>query len=407
VNIYRPQKPYVFRPPKYSRFWAPGLRCIARLALRRYVNVRSIRVEGIEPVRELASAKQMMLIAPSHSDHADPSVLVVTSAKHGMSFRYMAAREGFERHPAFAFVLQHLGAFSVDREGADIAAIKTAIQILQDAQAPLVIFPEGEIYHHHEQLGLVNEGVATIFLRALGKADESRTGYLVPAAMRYLYDPSVSATFSSRLDRMEDRIGWKPRPELPVVDRIYRLGAGLLSLKEQEFLGMTTGGDLTDRITNLRDRLIERVENRHGLSPRDKAIPERVRLIRAKIRKLLLDADHPPSGDALRMLQDDLDTIFVVLQLYSYPGTYVRTNPTHHRIAETLLKMEEDVLGKGTYPSPRDAILRFGAPLDVRAFLRERGLDAKSGVEPLTRWMADAIQQELAATDPGERCGPA
>jgi hypothetical protein len=323
--------------------------------------------------------------------------MVVTSAKHGLSFRYMAAREGFERHPAFAFVLQHLGAFSVDREGADLSAIKTAMQILQKGESPLVIFPEGEIYHHHEQLGLLNEGVATILLRSLGKIDEPRTCWLVPTAMRYLYDESATETFSARLDRLEDRIGWKPRPELPVVDRIYRLGSGLLALKEEEFLGFTQSGSLVDRITALRDRLIERVEQRHGIAGGDRTIPERVKAIRGRIRRQLLDEDKPPTADAMRLLQDDLDTVFVVLQLFSYPGRYVKELPTHHRIAETLLKLEEDVLGDGSYPAPRDAVVRFGEPVDVRAFLRERGLDAKSGVEPLTQFMAESIQRELEA----------
>jgi hypothetical protein len=395
VNIYRPQKPYVFRPPKYSRFWGPALRCIARLALKNHLNIRDIRVHGMERVAELARRGDSLLIAPSHADHADPSVLVVTSAKHGLSFRYMAAREGFERHPVTAFVLQHLGAFSVDREGADISAIKTAMQILQDGRAPLVIFPEGEIYHHHEQLGLLNEGVATILLRSLGRMDSARACWLVPTGMRYVYDESAVATFSARLDRLEDRIGWKPRPELPVVDRIYRLGSGLLALKEEEYLGCTNPGSLVDRITGLRDKLIERVEQRHGLDGAGKLIPERVKAIRGRIRKRLLDEKTPPDEALMRGLQDDLDTVFAVLQLFSYPGRYVKEQPTHHRIAETLLKLEEDVLGKGSYPTPRDAIVRFGEPVDVRAFLQERSLDVKTGVEPLTQFMAEAIQREL------------
>ncbi|MGB0624322.1 MAG: hypothetical protein ACPGLW_05695, partial [Luminiphilus sp.] len=42
--------------------------------------------------------------------------------------------------------------------------------------------------------------------------------------------------------------------------------------------------------------------------------------------------------DAARVkkLYDDLDTIFVAVQLYSYPGQYLSEDPTHHRIAETL-----------------------------------------------------------------------
>jgi 1-acyl-sn-glycerol-3-phosphate acyltransferase len=397
VNTYRPQTAYVFRPPKYSRVCAPLLRCIALAGLRNFVNVRAIRVHGIEPLADLARRGESVLVAPSHSDHADPSVLVVTSAKHGMNFRYMAAREGFERSPLFAFVLQRLGAFSVDREGADLSAIKTAMQILQQGRNPLVIFPEGEIYHHHEQLGLLNEGVATILLRSLGRMDEGRTCWLVPTAIRYLYDASAEATFSGRLDRLEQRIGWKPRPELPVVDRIYRLGSGLLALKEEEFLGSAKPGTLVDRITGLRDRLIEHVEQRHGLSGAGKTIPERVKAIRGRIRRQLLDEEHPPGAEPMRLLQDDLDTVFVVLQLFSYPGRYVKEQPTHHRIAETLLKLEEDVLDKGTYPTPRDAVLRFGPPVDVRAFLWERSLDAKSGVEPLTQFMAQEIQRELEA----------
>jgi hypothetical protein len=310
----------------------------------------------------------------------------------------MAAREGFERHPLFAFILQHLGAFSVDREGADLSAIKTAMQILQQGKNPLVIFPEGEIYHHHEQLGMLNEGVATILLRSLAKIDDARGCWLVPTAMRYFYDESSAGSFSGRLDRLEDRIGWKPRPELPVVDRIYRLGSGLLALKEEEFIGTSNPGTLVDRITGLRDKLIERIEQRHKLSGAGKAIPDRVKAIRGRIRRQILDEENPPGPDAMRMLQDDLDTVFVVLQLFSYPGRYVKEQPTHHRIAETLLKLEEDVLGKGSYPAPRDAAIRFGEPVDVRAFLRERSLDAKSGVEPLTQFMAEAIQRELEAT---------
>ena len=53
----------------------------------------------------------------------------------------------------------------MDREGADIASIKTAMSILETGRYPLVIFPEGEIYHHHERLDELNEGVATILLR--------------------------------------------------------------------------------------------------------------------------------------------------------------------------------------------------------------------------------------------------
>ena len=87
--------------------------------------------------------------------------------------------------------------------------------------------------------------------------------------------------------------------------------------------------------------------------------------------------------------------IVAVVQLYSYPGQYLREQPSIDRIAETILKLEEDVLGQGTYPSPRDAVLRFGDPVDVNRFLEERSLDSKTGVSPITRHISEQIQSML------------
>ena len=44
-------------------------------------------------------------------------------------------------------------------------------------------------------------------------------------------------------------------------------------------------------------------------------------------------------------LYDDLERVFVAQQLYSYPGQYLRQHPTTDRIAETLLKLDQRVVG--------------------------------------------------------------
>ena len=53
----------------------------------------------------------------------------------------MAKAELFE-HPVLRWILLKLGVFPVQRGGADIKAVKTAIQILRDGDN-LMIFPEG------------------------------------------------------------------------------------------------------------------------------------------------------------------------------------------------------------------------------------------------------------------------
>ena len=61
--------------------------------------------------------------------------------------------------------------------------------------------------------------------------------------------------------------------------------------------------------------------------------------------------------------------IFVALQLFSYPGDYVRQEPTFERIAETLLKFEQDTIGhtEARAWGPRRAIV------PIKVFIGHRG----------------------------------
>ncbi|MFT7513936.1 MAG: 1-acyl-sn-glycerol-3-phosphate acyltransferase [Candidatus Omnitrophota bacterium] len=393
MNRDRKQIPYAFSPPKYSPVFGPLLRWISRrFFLKGTFRIRTLEVEGIEAVAALAARGHSLLIAPNHADHADPSVLVETARRNGCVFHYMAAREGFERGPISRWVLQHLGAFSVDREGNDLSAVRTAMQLVQQGTYPLVIFPEGEIWHHHEVLDELNEGVATIVLRASNKVAEGKRCYLVPTALQYTYDPSVETSFDARLTTLEQRIAWKPRPDLPAVDRIYRLGEGILALKEAEFLGASREGDLIDRLHNFQEELLAHAEARHQVNPADERVPVRAKQLRLKIRQSLTDPEHALPAEEVDALYDDLDRIFAAIQAYSYPGDYLRADPSIHRIAETLLKLEEDLLDAGAYPAPRDVCVRFGEPIEIAAFLEAGGYTVKTAVEPLTREMGQRIQ---------------
>ena len=54
------------------------------------------------------------------------------------------------------------------------------------------------------------------------------------------------------------------------------------------------------------------------------------------------------SDPARRRCEEELEDVFFVVQLYSYPGNYVAQKATVERMAETLDKFEEDVLGRST-----------------------------------------------------------
>jgi len=393
MNIFRPQRPYEFCPPKYARWFQPLLHLLSGWFLKHKFNIGQITVRGDKPLAHLVQERQSVLVTPNHADHADPSLLLHVGRRNRFAFHFMAAREGFERSRLNRFVLQRSGAFSVDREGADLASIKTAMNILRECRHPLVIFPEGEIYHHHEELDALNDGVATILLRAVEKLPADKSGYAVPAAIRITHAPAVTATFSSRLDELEKRITWKPASRMDAVDRIYRLGGALLSIKEEEFMGESQKGKLVERIQRLQRFLVEQLEQKHGLRHANDTVPSRIKALRQIIRKQLTATDPVLSREREEGLYDDLDRLFVAQQLYSYPGQYLRQNPTSDRIAETILKLEEDVLEKENYPAARTAEVIFGDPIDVGHFLRAGNLNCKTGVRPMTELLRRRIRE--------------
>src|SRR5262249_53078259 len=83
------------------------------------------------------------------------------------------------------------------------------------------------------------------------------------------------------------------------------------------------------------------------------------------------------------------------LQLFSYPGDYIKEDPTPERMAETIEKFEEDVFGVVRSIGRRRATVRFGVPIDMKA-------ESASGhdrivVSKLTDRLEAAISQLLSS----------
>jgi len=96
------------------------------------------------------------IFASNHSSYLDPVVLAVASP---YPLGFLAKKELF-RNKIFSLLIKSLGAFSVDREAADIRALKTALKILEDK--PLVIFPQGGITDSYDKF---KSGVGFLYKR--------------------------------------------------------------------------------------------------------------------------------------------------------------------------------------------------------------------------------------------------
>jgi 1-acyl-sn-glycerol-3-phosphate acyltransferase len=377
--------PYTFRPPKASGWLSPlGLHVNRRIHLARKYRIEKIEEQGFARARELIEDGHSLMLAPNHSDHSDPHVIMELASRYGMRPYFMGAREIFEVNAVAAWALQSMGVFSVDRDGPDLSAIKTAISLLERGTDPLVIFPEGEIYHHHRRLDPLNEGVASILLKGAARLTGNRKAYLVPVGLRFFHDPSVETTFRDRLSKLEDRIGWTPKPSMPADDRVIRLATGVLALKETEYLGRAGTGGIQERLSQLCENMLAEVESRYPRDAKAATPPERVRALRYRIRRRLLDTEKPPSPADREILLDDLDRVFTALQAHSYIGDYLLGDPTTDRRAEMIMKLEEDLLGFPNYPVARTAKVTAGEPIPVSDLLTNGELPAKGGALQLT-----------------------
>ena len=78
-----------------------------------------------------------------------------------------------------------------------------------------------------------------------------------------------------------------------------------------------------------------------------------------------------------------MEDLFMVVQLYSYPGDYVMNSPTCERASEILIKFKQDAMRKdleiARHHVPRRASIYVGEPIDVQEFVQS--VDKKSPVE--------------------------
>jgi 1-acyl-sn-glycerol-3-phosphate acyltransferase len=397
--------PYQFQPPKLSPLWVRASLLYVKYLLRRTQIVRQIDDIGLDYLKNLKGKGDGVLITPNHPDLADPAVMFMISRRVGVPFCYMAAYQVFAGSAGLRkFILPRLGVFPVDREGSDRLAFQAGLNVLTEGKNPLVVFPEGEIYFLGDRLTPLREGAAALALAAARKINESsRTVWIIPTAIRYrfLEDHDPLPELHRLMDTLEARFTWWDPCSRTIVERLYRYAEGMLALKELEYLDAPQPGTLKDRIARLKFHILEEMEDRRLGRRSDEPVPCRVKELRRACLKAL--AVPGISLDERRALRRDLNCLFVAIQLFSYPGDYVRENPTLERLAEIMTKFEQDALGV-TYPAPRGprrAIVRIGEPIDVRSYLGPGGRRSHDAAGMLTEKLELQIQGLMDTLGPG------
>lgn len=394
MNRYRMQfAPQVWKP-NINPLLVRWLRAFRVRHQQRTQRLTDVLIHGADHLRDAVANNYGVLLMPNHPSHADPFTIYMAGDAAGTPLHIMATWHVFHGHNRLLrWILRGHGCFSVDREANDIGAFRQAVSILESKTQPLVIFPEGEIYHCNDRVTPFREGAAAIAVAAARKA--KRKIVCLPCAIRYRYVEDPTASLTEIMGELERSIFWRRQDHESLDRRIYRFAEALLAVKELEYFERTENGPLPDRIKKLGSHILMKVEEAHCLKNQHSCLPERVKAARKTIIGAMQTAAESNSSADIESLNDQLDDLFLVVQSFSYPGDYVAASPTIERMAETLDKFEEDVLNRdtATIRANRTAIVSIGDPMEVAS-----GKGQKGYVGDLTKQVEDKVQQMLDKT---------
>lgn len=399
-------KPYRFYPPRYS---PPIAWLLKRYNRRRYLP-RTKRIIGVEvqnagEFQAMTRPGDRIVLLPNHPTHADAAILLEALRQVGLSTQVMAAYDVFLRSRLDAWVMQKLGAFSVDREGSDQAAIKQAMATLGAGRFALTIFPEGNVYLENDAVTPFNEGAAFIALKsAQALAEKGHRVVVVPVSIKTTHVTDARAELTGMIRdlaaalQVEIESGATPLAALKQV--------GLAALRRNlEHRGYEIGADapraLRPFIEQTAGAVVSRLEAKLKLQPRgDESLTDRIRRCRRAIHEVRTDESRAVDHAAAATWADEAMLAF---KIASYSGKYVTASPTLDRISETVEKLSEDLYNRVTPPiGPKHAYVRFNRPIDATERL-SGGVKLRQAVRDLTADAEGAVQDGLYQINAGNQ----
>ena len=282
------EKPYQFVPPHRGNF-VPKM--ILKLGivpwyLRKFEGVVSHQLHGVDHLRESMRQGHGVLLAPNHCRYADPLVMAFLAHEAQVPMFAMASWHLFQQSRWQRWALTAMGAFSVYREGLDRQSLDTAIDMLVNPKRPLVVFPEGTVFRTNDRLQPLLDGVAFMARTAAKRrAKDDGAGKVVihPVAIKYVFHGDLEKAVDPTLDALEKRLTWTLLKETTTLQRINRITAAMLSLKEIEYLGSAQQGSVAERQQRLVDHLLCPLEQEWlGKTVEDTIVP-RIKSLRMRI----------------------------------------------------------------------------------------------------------------------------
>lgn len=370
------EKPYRFIPPHRGAGW-PNL--IQRFNLygkflQRFEGVESYEVRHAERLRESLDAKHGILLAPNHSRMSDPLVLGFLAREANCLLYSMASWHLFNQGWFKAQAIRLMGGFSIYREGVDRKSIATAVDVMVEADRPLVLFPEGSTTRTNDHLHALLDGVAFVARSAAKQRQKAGLGQTVihPIAIKYLFRGDINKTVRPVLHEIEQRLGWRTSEELSLLERVERMSEALFCLEEIRYAGRARPElDLAARTDHLIDQILQPLEREWLKVESHGSVLPRIKSLRSRILPEMIEGKITPEERSRRWMQ--LEDIYVAQQISCYIPNYLREYPSVDRLLETVERFEEDLTDKARVHGSLHVVIEVDHPIYVTEARRPRG----------------------------------
>ncbi|MFO0878030.1 MAG: lysophospholipid acyltransferase family protein [Gemmataceae bacterium] len=391
-------EPYRFIPPHRSTFWCRAARGVVMRHLRKNLGIQRWQFRGEEHLRQSLEQKAGILLTPNHCRWADPTMVGLVARHLGAYLYFVASYHLFRQSKFMGWFLNRLGGYSIWREGLDRESIRTTAEILASAERPVVLFPEGTWFRQNDRVGLLQDGLSLITRQAARQS--TRPIVIHPVGIKYWVLSDPSDEIDRRLERLEQRLGWSAQRSLSTLARLEKLGGALLGLKEIEFLGSTTPGNLDARLKHLAESQVERIERQHLGKKHSGWLLERIRRLRQHLTRQLLE--KTTEAERIIQVRKDLDDLLFCENLNAQSFDYVSEHPSFERIGETIQRIEETLSDEIERPiAPLGATIVVGPAIDVRSQAERPGTaGGESLVDQLRTSMQGLIDQLLEEGPP-------
>ncbi len=364
-NESKPSKATKFVPPQRNNVLTRILQSISYLVVYLLYKARLV-IDESDVATLKAIADKRVVYLPNHSNLDDGLIMFLLSARVGQLFNYVVAYEAF-RGP-IGKLMQIVGAYSIRRGVGDRDSIVQTLQLLQQPQCKLVIFPEGGCSYQNDTVMPFRSGAVELSFKAMEKIAKKNAVpdfYLVPVSINYKYKNATTAEIDRGLKELETALNL-PLKEDDFYSRLRKVGDRVLRNLETEYGVSAQSSDWNQRMDRLRERMLDYCEKKLSLVP-SPALPNRERIYKVQsILFFLAPGDRQPDIDYEHIYQ----TTVRLLNFDAIYDGYVADKPTKERFIATIDRLEREVfkIDRPKFKGWRRAIVKIGTPIDLKEY---------------------------------------